>query len=68
MICYDPENVTATQPHDPTPKPFLIGMAALGPNYCGNSGTSALYNNILAYVDWINEIVKKEETENWHLG
>ena len=68
MICYDPENVTATQPHDPTPKPFLIGMAALGPNYCGNSEISALYTNVLENMDFIKQIEKENTRSNWHLG
>ena len=49
LICDNPEN-----PNDRR----LVGMAALGPNYCGTDVISALFTNILHYEEWIDNVLK----------
>ena len=54
LICDNPE--------DPSDR-RLIGMSALGPNYCGTEVISALFTNLLHYKDWIANQLKAVEED-----
>ena len=49
LVCDNPED-----PEDRR----LVGMSALGPNYCGTDAITALFTNILSYEEWIENVIK----------
>ena len=49
LVCDDPEDPGEYK---------LVGMSALGPNYCGTDVISALFTNVLFYESWIDSVIK----------
>ena len=47
MVCEDPE----------TNLNRVVGMAALGPHFCGTDSISALFTNVLFYEKWIDNTI-----------
>lgn len=56
LVCDNPE--------DPTDR-RLIGMSALGPDYCGTEVISALFTNLLTYKEWIANYILGVHTRVW---
>ena len=49
LVCDDPEDPGEYK---------LVGMSALGPNYCGTDVISALFTNVLFYESWIDSVIQ----------
>ena len=49
LVCDDPEDPGEYK---------LVGMSALGPNYCGTDVISALFTNVLFYESWIDSVIR----------
>ena len=48
LVCDDPEDPGEYK---------LVGMSALGPNYCGTDVISGLFTNVLTYESWIDSVI-----------
>ena len=49
LVCDNPEN-----PNDRR----LVGMSALGPDFCGTNVITALFTNIIFYNEWIDKTIR----------